>query len=72
MTPSLWATSRDLLAGIQEAVEVPLAKGGLRIASRAFDSCRVMETTSDDGRSDGRHLEWRDETAWRALDEELA
>lgn len=25
----------------------------------------------DDGRSDGRHLEWRDETAWRALDEEL-
>ncbi|MBS0505633.1 MAG: hypothetical protein JSS55_17915 [Proteobacteria bacterium] len=26
---------------------------------------------SHDGRSDGRHLEWRDETAWRALDEEL-
>ena len=25
----------------------------------------------DDGRSDGRHLEWRDETAWRVLDEEL-
>jgi hypothetical protein len=25
----------------------------------------------DDGRSDGRHLEWRDEAAWRALDEEL-
>lgn len=25
----------------------------------------------DDGRSDGRHLEWRNETAWRALDEEL-
>ncbi|MGJ0452356.1 MAG: hypothetical protein ACR65T_03860 [Methylocystis sp.] len=25
----------------------------------------------DDGRSDGRHLEWRDETAWRALDKEL-
>ncbi|MCZ7657213.1 MAG: hypothetical protein M5U07_04865 [Xanthobacteraceae bacterium] len=25
----------------------------------------------DDGRLDGRHLEWRDETAWRALDEEL-
>jgi hypothetical protein len=24
-----------------------------------------------DGRSDGRHLEWRDEMAWRALDEEL-
>lgn len=25
----------------------------------------------DDGRPDGRHLEWRDEPAWRALDEEL-
>jgi hypothetical protein len=25
----------------------------------------------DDGRSDGRHLEWRGETAWRALDEDL-
>lgn len=25
----------------------------------------------DDGRSDGRHLEWRDEAAWRLLDEEL-
>jgi hypothetical protein len=25
----------------------------------------------DDGRSDGRHLEWRDETAWRTLDEDL-
>lgn len=24
-----------------------------------------------DGRSDGRHLEWHDETAWRALDGEL-
>ncbi len=26
---------------------------------------------SHDGRSDGRHLEWRDEAAWRTLDEEL-
>ncbi|MEI2386164.1 hypothetical protein [Breoghania sp. JC706] len=26
---------------------------------------------SHDGRLDGRHLEWRDEKAWRALDEEL-
>ena len=25
----------------------------------------------DDGRTDGRHLEWRDEAAWRLLDEEL-
>jgi hypothetical protein len=25
----------------------------------------------DDGRPDGRHLEWRDEPAWRQLDEEL-
>ncbi|MGH7120830.1 MAG: hypothetical protein ACREFP_17900 [Acetobacteraceae bacterium] len=25
----------------------------------------------DDGGPDGRHLEWRDETAWRLLDEEL-
>jgi len=25
----------------------------------------------DDGRADGRHLEWRDEAAWRLLDEEL-
>lgn len=25
----------------------------------------------DDGRPDGRHLEWRDETAWRLLDEAL-
>ncbi len=25
----------------------------------------------DDGRVDGRHLEWRDEAAWRLLDEEL-
>jgi hypothetical protein len=25
----------------------------------------------DDGRPDGRHLEWRDEAAWRLLDEEL-
>jgi hypothetical protein len=25
----------------------------------------------DDGRSDGRHLKWRDETAWRALDKAL-
>ena len=25
----------------------------------------------DDGRPDGRHLEWRDEPAWRLLDEEL-
>lgn len=25
----------------------------------------------DDGRADGRHLEWRDEPAWRKLDEEL-
>jgi hypothetical protein len=25
----------------------------------------------DDGRTDGRHLEWRDEMAWRLLDEEL-
>ena len=25
----------------------------------------------DDGRPDGRHLEWRDEDAWRLLDEEL-
>jgi hypothetical protein len=25
----------------------------------------------DDGRPDGRHLEWRDEVAWRLLDEEL-
>ena len=25
----------------------------------------------DDGRPDGRHLEWRDEAAWRRLDEDL-
>lgn len=25
----------------------------------------------DDGRPDGRHLEWRDEAAWRLLDEEF-
>jgi len=25
----------------------------------------------DDGRADGRHLEWRDEPAWRKLDAEL-
>jgi hypothetical protein len=25
----------------------------------------------DDGRTDGRHLEWRDEAAWRLLDKEL-
>src|SRR5690349_7019682 len=25
----------------------------------------------DDGRPDGRHLEWRDEPAWRILDEKL-
>jgi hypothetical protein len=25
----------------------------------------------DDGRPDGRHLEWRDEAAWRQLDDEL-
>jgi hypothetical protein len=25
----------------------------------------------DDGRADGRHLEWRDEPAWQLLDEEL-
>jgi hypothetical protein len=25
----------------------------------------------DDGRADGRHLEWRDEPAWRLLDEQL-
>jgi hypothetical protein len=25
----------------------------------------------DDGRPDGRHLEWREEAAWRLLDEEL-
>jgi hypothetical protein len=25
----------------------------------------------DDGRADGRHLEWRDEAAWRLLDEKL-
>lgn len=25
----------------------------------------------DDGRADGQHLEWRDEAAWRLLDEEL-
>lgn len=25
----------------------------------------------DDGRPDGRHLEWRDEVAWRLLDDEL-
>lgn len=25
----------------------------------------------DDGRADGRHLEWRDEPAWRLLDAEL-
>jgi hypothetical protein len=25
----------------------------------------------DDGRADGRHLEWRDEETWRLLDEEL-
>jgi hypothetical protein len=32
---------------------------------------RGITRRGDDGRPDGRHLEWHDEAAWRVLDEEL-